>query len=289
VITGFNTDVEFEGITYHVQTEDKGLERPVIMSLVYDRGTILASKRTPYTDLIEAGFDEKVLAERLNKQHRLMCAAIKAGRLKDLIKLATGAPAAQKRAQPAQQAPAAQPAANVVSLRPLPTAPSPAPPTQPPDIGDEAFDGLVLEALVASETGEPVLEKISIFEEIILPDEAVTIISELEGMERPVHNKLSIEILGESSLRSGESRKLSFMVCRGTLRKVVTGAQVMVKILGSSFRPVLFHSLTDSNGIATMDVKVPGFEAGRAAFLARAVSNGEEVELRRSIASGRSH
>jgi hypothetical protein len=55
VITGYNTDVEFEGVTYHVQTEDKGLAKPIILSLVYDRGTILASKRLPYDDLLEQG------------------------------------------------------------------------------------------------------------------------------------------------------------------------------------------------------------------------------------------
>ena len=88
MITGFNTDVEFEGKTFHVQTEDKGLARPVIMSLIYDRGTILASKRTPYDDLVvDESVDEDVLAERLNKQHRVICAAVKAGRIEDLIRM----------------------------------------------------------------------------------------------------------------------------------------------------------------------------------------------------------
>jgi hypothetical protein len=52
VITGFNTDIEHDGVIYHVQTEDKGLDSPIILSLVYVGGTILASKRSPYKDLI---------------------------------------------------------------------------------------------------------------------------------------------------------------------------------------------------------------------------------------------
>ncbi len=52
VITGFNTDIEHDGVIYHVQTEDKGLDSPIILSLVYAGGTILASKRSPYEDLI---------------------------------------------------------------------------------------------------------------------------------------------------------------------------------------------------------------------------------------------
>ena len=59
VITGYNTDIEFEGVTYHVQTEDKGVATPVILSLVYDRGTILASKRLPYDDLLDGDLDEE--------------------------------------------------------------------------------------------------------------------------------------------------------------------------------------------------------------------------------------
>ncbi|HSI88336.1 MAG TPA: hypothetical protein VK918_04715, partial [Pyrinomonadaceae bacterium] len=59
MITGYNTDIEHEGVTYHVQTEDKGLTKPIILSLVYNGGTILASKRAPYDDLVSSGFDEK--------------------------------------------------------------------------------------------------------------------------------------------------------------------------------------------------------------------------------------
>jgi len=87
VITGYNTDVEHGGVTYHVQTEDKGLNTPIILSLVYSGGAILASKRSPYDDLIAAGFDQNALIERLQRQHKLICAAINAGRLDDLKRM----------------------------------------------------------------------------------------------------------------------------------------------------------------------------------------------------------
>src|SRR5687767_15103557 len=87
VITGFNTDIEYEGVVYHVQTEDKGLDSPIILSLVYAGGAILASKRSPYEDLIREGFSDEALSERLKRQHRLICAAIHTGRLNDLKKM----------------------------------------------------------------------------------------------------------------------------------------------------------------------------------------------------------
>ena len=87
MITGYNTDVEHGGVTYHVQTEDKGLNTPIILSLVYSGGAILASKRSPYDDLIAAGFDQNALIERLQRQHKLICAAINAGRIEDLKRM----------------------------------------------------------------------------------------------------------------------------------------------------------------------------------------------------------
>ena len=104
MITGYNTDVEHGGVTYHVQTEDKGLKTPIILSLVYSGGAILASKRSPYDDLIAAGFDQNALIDRLQRQHKLICAAINAGRIDDLKRMSdrgaaveVGAPASADR------------------------------------------------------------------------------------------------------------------------------------------------------------------------------------------------
>jgi hypothetical protein len=92
VITGYNTDVEYDGVVYHVQTEDKGLQTPIILSLVYTGGEILASKRSPYDDLIARGFDEGILAQRLSRQHKLICAAVYAGRIEDLKRMGAAPP-----------------------------------------------------------------------------------------------------------------------------------------------------------------------------------------------------
>lgn len=87
MITGFNTYIEYQGVTYHVQTEDKGTSTPLILSLVYNGGTIFASKRSHYDDLLLKSFDEKVLAEHLQRQHNLICAAIGSGRIEDLKRM----------------------------------------------------------------------------------------------------------------------------------------------------------------------------------------------------------
>lgn len=273
MITGFNTDVEFEGTTYHVQTEDKGLARPIIMSLIYDGGTILASKRTPYDDLIiDESVDEEILAERLNKQHRVMCAAVRGGRLDDLIRMSQASTAAKASAEPAVAEVA------VAGVTPgsfeldIPAIPMPIPHGEPAAV-TKPID-LDIDAYAVIE------------EEILLPDEAVEIVSEMIGKDRPVNNKLTIELLGDSRFRGGEHKSVTFMVCRGSQSKVIADAQVMVKVLGSSFRPMIFHARTDANGIAKINLQFPSFSEGRAALLVRASADGEEVEFRRVVAHG---
>ncbi|PYT01488.1 MAG: hypothetical protein DMF63_01170 [Acidobacteria bacterium] len=280
VITGYNTDIEFEGVTYHVQTEDKGLAKPIILSLVYDRGTILASKRLPYDDLLVGTFDEEILAARLSRQHTLICAAIQAGRIEDLRQMTL------------RESVAAADASKAVFVEPVYAEASVAAEV---DEFEELFRpipkprfGGILDVPIQAEPVEPIARPTTVLtaDDVLLPDEAVEIVSEMLGSERPANNKLSIELLGEARFKGGERKSVTFLICRGTERKVIHAAQVMVKILGSSFRPLIFHASTDENGVAKVNLQLPNFNSGRAALLVRAVSDGEEVELRRAITHG---
>ncbi len=80
MVTGFNTDVQHDGKVYHVQTEDKGVGNPLIETLIYVGGEILAARRSSYADLMEAGGDEKQIAERIEAQHNRMILDIKEGK-----------------------------------------------------------------------------------------------------------------------------------------------------------------------------------------------------------------
>lgn len=283
MITGFNTDIDFEGVTYHVQTEDKGLSRPVILSLVYNGGTILASKRASYDDLLENGFDEAALAERLQKQHRLICAAIQAGRIEDLKKMSqrdggeteasVAAVAFGTKKERKQKTKAAVAVSDVGALE--------------RDLGPSIPKPDVSFSPIPDPADGPIVDVISIIDEpSLVPDEAVAIVSDLAGKERPANNKLAIEFLGSESFKGGETKTITVMVCRGSARKVVAGAEIMVKIIGSAFRPLIYHSTTDKNGLAHVTLQFPKFRSGRAAFLVRAISDGEEIELRRPIVHG---
>ncbi|NOY85747.1 MAG: hypothetical protein GXP52_00400 [Deltaproteobacteria bacterium] len=79
MIIGYNTDIKRGGTVYHVQTEDGGEEHPVIVSLVYQGGRILASRKTNYTEILGTeGFLTR-LRIMLEDQHRAMIRAVKTG------------------------------------------------------------------------------------------------------------------------------------------------------------------------------------------------------------------
>ena len=81
VLTGFNTDIDHSGTTYHVQTEDKGRGNPLVESLVYTSGEILYSRRTPYDDLVEQDVDREAIATLMERQHRSIVDAVHSGGL----------------------------------------------------------------------------------------------------------------------------------------------------------------------------------------------------------------
>jgi hypothetical protein len=298
VISGFNTDVSFADVVYHVQTEDKGLKSRLLVSLVYDGGTILASKRSSYDDLAAVEkLNENELSERLQKQHKLICAAVKAGRLNDLKRMSASENNKTVKAKRLVPAVAAEIPAYVPDIE----APKPIAVVElqkavryiAHDTDQDIFATptvIDVEDLGIADLDLEIIEDVQIFdavsvveEEAVLAPESVAVVSELSGLERPANNKLSLELLGDTKFKGGDRRDVNIMVCRGTERKVISDAQIMIKVLGSSFRPLIFHAKTDRNGLAKVHLQLPHFHAGRAAVLLRAISCGEEIELRRIV------
>ena len=81
MITGLNTDVEYQGKIYHVQTEDAGRDHPTIMTILFHSGAILATRRTGYADLVNTGNLTAALKQLMSRQHKEMIRDLQAGRL----------------------------------------------------------------------------------------------------------------------------------------------------------------------------------------------------------------
>ena len=84
---GFNTNVRHRGRTFHVQTEDSGRKRPKIITLLYEGGVILLSKKRSYEEHVDADNLQEVVREMMESQHREMLVGLKSSRFDEKIGL----------------------------------------------------------------------------------------------------------------------------------------------------------------------------------------------------------
>ncbi len=245
-------------MVYHVQTEDKGLDSPLILSLVYSGGAILASKRSPYEDLIAAGFDEAALAQRLKRQHRLICAAINAGRLEDLKRMGGRTETAEAEVAPPTPPDLAPAEAPAVESAPQETdSTAPAVDTELPKFVRRESAYTVHDSRRTSPLGEKTA-----------PD-----------------SNLFVSLVDEKPFRSGHSVTINILVERRTAGQAepLDHAAVSVKILGTAFRPQLYSVATNGHGLASISAEIPRFNSGRAAVVIRVDAGGTSCETRRVI------
>jgi hypothetical protein len=80
MLTGFNTDFKYKGTVYHVQTEDNGINNPTIITLLYQGGAILASRKTSYGDILKFEKLEMVVKELMENQHKQVIKDLIAGK-----------------------------------------------------------------------------------------------------------------------------------------------------------------------------------------------------------------
>src|SRR5690349_1035402 len=79
---GFNSKVQVGSDAYDVQTEDRGASHPFIDTMVLTRGRVVYRHSTSYEDLAASGaLDQAILRARVEKQHREILEALRAGAL----------------------------------------------------------------------------------------------------------------------------------------------------------------------------------------------------------------
>lgn len=330
MITGFNTDIPYKGVTYHVQTEDKGLDTPLILSLVYVGGAIIASKRTRYDDLIEAGFDETVLTERLQRQHKLICAAIRSGRIEDLKRMGErdGAHEDESGNKNGHESVLESKATKGRKKRPATQTEKPVEPiaveknvtNDPVSVQEQGSNIEIIRTM--SDEISAMSDVVSTPEQVfpqpepaepfvhgdrILKDPLQTVQSEFVHQpfvappkpvvdtppphtESPEAGQEGLEELylslldDEGEFRAGQLATIKVHVGRGAYgRMPLPDASVTVKVLGTSFRPLILATSTDERGVAVVRALLPRFTSGRAAIIIRAASGEDAVELRRII------
>ncbi|NOR12512.1 MAG: hypothetical protein GQ545_04590 [Candidatus Aminicenantes bacterium] len=66
---GYNTDIEHNGLMFHVQTQDQGANTQYVESIVYKSGKVLASRRTYYTNFLNSPTLNDKINKIIDEQH----------------------------------------------------------------------------------------------------------------------------------------------------------------------------------------------------------------------------
>src|SRR4051794_16339870 len=83
---GFNNNVQFGGATYHVQTEDSGIDRPhIITHLFADGGRVIKSHKRNYAQQVQRSDIAQYVRSLMKAQHMEMCISLREGRFDDII------------------------------------------------------------------------------------------------------------------------------------------------------------------------------------------------------------
>jgi hypothetical protein len=301
MITGFNTDVRHGSQTYHVQTEDRGTkDNPVLESLVYINGAIIAKKLTPYADKVKAGVNDATIASLLKRQHQVIIAAIKAGRVEDLIKHsnAFGHDGAETLAPPKISPVVLQP--EILTK----------PETEKPRSGKSGYlnrnsgqmsrksSGQLGKNTGALKAGNTPNLAPSV--EIVEPKPAV-----LPPVQRKRSGPLKTgslnldDLISDYLKRSSEQDRLELAVLSPnvfiaghaiSLRvevkqngRLEADAIVTVKVIGTAFKPQVYIGRTNEDGIAVFNLALPAFTSGTAAIVVEAQSRLGRGELKHLI------
>lgn len=80
---GYNSDILYRGVTYHVQTEDWGAMNPFFVSQIFRNGAVIKNIKIPYTKVLPNGAaaDARAIRVALETQHQSVLDLLVSGQL----------------------------------------------------------------------------------------------------------------------------------------------------------------------------------------------------------------
>lgn len=138
MILGLNTNHDHNGKVFHVQTEDSGLDNPVVVTHCFIGGTIIATRRSEYGDALDRDDLEDHIRGLARTQHRDMVQALLRGEFDKAAHLA-GRGATHGEIPLARDSRASRRPTPVTVVR---TTPDRSIPPPVPDVEDESIEQL---------------------------------------------------------------------------------------------------------------------------------------------------
>jgi hypothetical protein len=85
MVTGFNTNIEYQGEVYHVQTESEGTGSVVVITFLFRAGAALLSRKTTYLGAVCGETPEEMVKEWMKEQHKKVLKELVAGKIPLLV------------------------------------------------------------------------------------------------------------------------------------------------------------------------------------------------------------
>src|SRR5690606_16879969 len=80
-ILGYNHNVRYRGLVFHVQTEDSGLLNPHLFTHLFHEGVIVSTRKLVY----DAGSNEEAIKALMQAQHKAVMKDLRRGSFDDKI------------------------------------------------------------------------------------------------------------------------------------------------------------------------------------------------------------
>jgi len=84
-VFGFNTKLDYKGVSVHVQTQDMGPTAQYIESLIYVAGKLASSRKSFYTHLLGTPQSKTVIQRIMEEQHGTIIREISEGKLDHIL------------------------------------------------------------------------------------------------------------------------------------------------------------------------------------------------------------
>jgi hypothetical protein len=295
----------------------------VLESLVYIGGTIIAKKLTPYAEQLRQGADEQMIAGLLKRQHQVIIAAIKTGRVNELVqRYADQQPAIEKpqpvavseAAQEGRAAPPPTPHAGGVPKRNSGNHPKrnsgnhpkrnsgglpPVPASLPARFHNPAQERPPA-MRTTSMLGSPRRPEAPVAKPAA-PAPPVNLDARPTNTtpRRPTGTLDLDQVINDYLKRNNEQGRLDVKVVTPSVfvagrtiglrvqvlfnATVEPEAVVTIKIIGTAFKPQVFIGRAGRDGIANFSLALPSFTAGTAAIVIEAQSNRGRGEMKHLI------
>jgi hypothetical protein len=249
VIAGYNTDVKHRDRVFHVQTEDRGDRNPYVESFVYAGGEILGGKRTPYSEALRDGGDERAVRELMEQQHRTLIAAVREGTFESADgslrvpdDMALGGP----RPTPASGTSEVREATGSRHTTPRRS------PDSPRASGDRTLDQVILDYLASEVSPE----------------------------------QIDLTFSPAPAFVSGKRVDLRLRAELSLSRRPVSGASVQIRVLSAAKAVPVFQGRTGPDGGCAVAFLMPEISSGAAAAVVRLTSPTGSTEIQYPVRKG---